>query len=135
MIRQNLYGFVLTTASVPGVLLVHQGPANLGSQDSMGTSSSRADSEKIATAKMLYKMYCMKCHDTDGTGKAARPQLPEIPDFTNGGWQDKRSNAQLRVAILEGRGKVMPSFRDRISDQQAADLVSLIRVYIRSKRD
>jgi hypothetical protein len=41
----------------------------------------------------------------------------------------------LRVSILDGRGKLMPSFGDRIGAQQAADLVGFIRLFSPSKKE
>jgi mono/diheme cytochrome c family protein len=55
--------------------------------------------------------------------------MPEIPDFTMGAWHRTRSNNDLRVSILEGKGKLMPAFRGRVTDSQAQDLVAYIRAF------
>ena len=53
--------------------------------------------------------------------------MPSIPDLSNGAWQKSVSSAQLTVSILDGKGTLMPAFRDRISDDQAEDLVAYVR--------
>ena len=44
----------------------------------------------------------------DGTGNKARGRLPEIPNFTDAGWQARRDDAQLMASILDGKGDEMP---------------------------
>jgi mono/diheme cytochrome c family protein len=68
----------------------------------------------------------MKCHGTDGMGVAARERMPEIPDFTLTSWQGRRSDAQLLASILGGKDQ-MPSWRDKISEEQARSLVAFVR--------
>jgi hypothetical protein len=58
-----------------------------------------------------------------------RPVLPPIPDFTNPAFHKERSNAQLRVSILDGKGTLMPANRGRITDEQAGDLVAYVRAF------
>jgi hypothetical protein len=56
-----------------------------------------------------------------------RVQLPRIPDFASADWQNGRSDAELTVSILEGKGTNMPSFRGKLGEDQAHDLVTHIR--------
>jgi hypothetical protein len=72
---------------------------------------------------------CTRCHDADGTGQSSRDSLREIPDFHSHKWQASRSDAELLVSILEGKGKHMPSFRGKISDAEARDLIAAIRAF------
>jgi mono/diheme cytochrome c family protein len=90
------------------------------------TSSTRA-SPKLEAANRHYRQYCATCHDTDFSGNAWRDQGRDIPDFTNGLWHENRLDAKLVVSILEGKGTRMPSFGQRLSQEEARDLVSLIR--------
>ena len=55
--------------------------------------------------------------------------MPVIPDFTNLAWQKQVTNPQLTVNILDGKGTLMPSFRGRVSDKQAPDLVAYVRAF------
>jgi mono/diheme cytochrome c family protein len=81
------------------------------------------------TAGEVFKQYCVKCHRSDGTGSEARRRQSEIPDFTNPAWQARRSDAQLLASIRDGKGKGMPSFRDKIGNNQARSLVAYIRAF------
>jgi mono/diheme cytochrome c family protein len=87
-----------------------------------------------ATARMrigenIFRQYCFVCHDLDGKGTKMRSVLPPIPDFTNAAWHKERSDAQLRVSILEGKGTMMPANRGRVTEEQAGDLVAFIRTF------
>jgi uncharacterized membrane protein len=70
----------------------------------------------------------VKCHGADGTGSPARDRLPEIPDFTKSSWQAGRSDAQLLASILDGKDE-MPSWRDKIGEEQARSLVAHVRAF------
>jgi hypothetical protein len=70
---------------------------------------------------------CARCHGTDHTGSAWREHGREIPDFTSAAWHQGRSDAQLVVSILEGKGTRMPAFNDKVSTMRARALVRLIR--------
>jgi mono/diheme cytochrome c family protein len=71
---------------------------------------------------------CARCHGQDGTGGAARGnQFDEIPNFGNHKWQVSRSDAQLLVSILDGKGSHMPPYRGKLSEQEARELVAQVR--------
>jgi mono/diheme cytochrome c family protein len=97
-------------------------------QADMATAASRATGahvrERLRTATDLYQKRCARCHAADGTGSAS-----PAPDFTNPRWQKQRSNEQLIVAILEGKGNRMPPFRGKVSEEGADELVTLIRTF------
>ena len=58
-----------------------------------------------------------------------KASMPAIPNFFDGAWQESVSNAQLTVGILDGKGTLMPAFRQRVSDDQAADLTAYVRAF------
>jgi mono/diheme cytochrome c family protein len=91
--------------------------------------SSGAGAERLQAARRFFERRCSSCHDDDGTGGALRRAVPQIPDFTSRGWQARRSDAQLVVSILEGKGARMPAFHGKIDEDGAQDLVSLIRTF------
>ncbi len=70
---------------------------------------------------------CARCHDGDGTGRSSRDNFSEIPNFRSHKWQTSRSDAQLLVSILDGKGTHMPAYRGKVSDAEARQLVSTIR--------
>jgi uncharacterized membrane protein len=50
-----------------------------------------------------------------------------VPDLTSGRWQQSRSDTQVLAAILDGRGRRMPAFRGKVSEEQARAVVAFIR--------
>ncbi len=93
------------------------------------TPANEETAARTRVASVLYRQYCLGCHGTKGTGAEIRASMPEIPDFTGRAWQQSRSNAQLTVSILDGKGKLMPAFRGRVNDEQAQNLVAYIRAF------
>jgi mono/diheme cytochrome c family protein/uncharacterized membrane protein len=79
-------------------------------------------------AKRLFREHCQRCHGADGTGR--QQEAPAgIPNFTHSDWQGQRSDTELRVSILDGKGKGMPSFQNRLSEVQAKSLVAHVRAF------
>jgi mono/diheme cytochrome c family protein len=74
-----------------------------------------------------FQRSCAVCHGSDGRGGDMRLTFPSIPDFTAGAWHEARNDPQLVVSVLEGRGTGMPPFRDKLSRDQARELVAFIR--------
>jgi mono/diheme cytochrome c family protein len=80
-------------------------------------------------AAALYQERCAGCHGKDGRGGEAAAALPNLPDFANPTWQASRSDAQLAVSLLDGKGTFMPSFRDKLKGDQAKALVARVRSF------
>jgi mono/diheme cytochrome c family protein len=59
---------------------------------------------------LLYRNYCLACHDADGRGLTFRKAMPEIPDFTNRDWNKSRQDSEFLRAILEGKGETANEF-------------------------
>jgi mono/diheme cytochrome c family protein len=85
--------------------------------------------ERTRVATGLYRQYCLVCHGPDGRGNEMRSSMPTISSFAQPSWQEGPSNAQLLVSILEGKGTLMPAFRDRVTNEQARDLVAYVRAF------
>jgi mono/diheme cytochrome c family protein/uncharacterized membrane protein len=80
-------------------------------------------------ARDLFRRRCATCHGEDGTGNPARDRLPEIPDFTDISWQGRQDDARLLQSILDGKGKEMPPWRGKITEELARDLVTRVRSF------
>jgi mono/diheme cytochrome c family protein len=88
---------------------------------------------RVSAAGALFRQHCEKCHEADGTGSRAREKMPQIPNFTNSTWHKNRSDAQLLASILDGKEPEMPSWRKKISEEQARGLVAHLRSFARVK--
>jgi quinol-cytochrome oxidoreductase complex cytochrome b subunit len=84
---------------------------------------------RMRVAAGLYRQYCLICHGTDGKGSEMKAAMPSIPNFTNRSWQEGRSQHQLVLGILDGKGTLMPAFRGRVNEEQAPDLAAYLRAF------
>jgi mono/diheme cytochrome c family protein len=91
------------------------------------TAMAAAKAVNLSVAGKLYRQYCQRCHDQDGSGRRGRSSADEIPDFRSEAWHGKKSDAMLTVSILEGKGTAMPAFGERLNHDQVQELVAFIR--------
>jgi cytochrome c len=105
-------------------------PASQASNGSSpGRRSSAGTADKYSASNVLYNQNCQRCHDKDGSGAKSKDSLRGIPDFRRVSWHEKRSDSELVISILDGKGKNMPSFGDRLSKSQARELVAFLRAF------
>lgn len=85
--------------------------------------------QRQRAAAALFARQCANCHQRAGLGHVANPRGFQVPDFTNRGFQQGRSDAQLMASILDGKGTGMPAFRGKIDEERARDLAGLVRTF------
>jgi mono/diheme cytochrome c family protein len=96
-------------------------------------SSIPASAEVSQEGSRLFRRFCAQCHGSDGLGTRARDTMRAIPNFTQATWHDSRSDFELIVSILDGKRTEMPAFRDKVSREQAGDLVTVVRAFAPSR--
>jgi ubiquinol-cytochrome c reductase cytochrome b subunit len=109
--------------------VVVAGPKTPRAAQGLALPNSAEIAARTRVASGLYRQYCLSCHGSDGKGNEMKASMPAIPNFFDGAWQESVSNAQLTVGILDGKGTLMPAFRQRVSDDQAADLAAYVRAF------
>jgi quinol-cytochrome oxidoreductase complex cytochrome b subunit/mono/diheme cytochrome c family protein len=92
-------------------------------------ASAEEKAAQIRVASVIYREYCLNCHGKDGKGLELKAGMPKIPDFTSRSWQESRSNPELKVSILSGKGPLMPPFGDRVKDDQVEALMAYVRAF------
>lgn len=101
--------------------------------ESVGTPAANSAADKLAarmqTATRLYHHDCIACHGPKGTGKSMRDSMPSLPDFTDRSWQQKTSDAELDDAIWNGKGDIMPAWKDKFTRQETQDLAAYVRAF------
>jgi mono/diheme cytochrome c family protein len=108
---------------LPGVfLVVSLGLGRGGEPPAAGAKAAAAGPS--AAVRSVYAKRCQRCHEADGTGSDA-----DTPDFTDRRWQKGRTDLQLLVSILDGKGAGMPGFRGKITDEEARELVAFVRAF------
>ena len=79
----------------------------------------------------IFSSNCSMCHGVDGKGFAAI----KTPDFTDPKWQAAHTDKELLEAIGNGvKGTAMPSFKDKLSQDQIQTVLKYIRSLGASKK-
>jgi cbb3-type cytochrome c oxidase subunit III len=85
-----------------------------------------AEDAEMARAAALFKTNCARCHLESGTGDPNH-RKNGIPNFTDAAWQKRESDAELIKVVTNGHGKIMPSFKDKLSPDEIALVVKYVR--------
>ena len=87
-----------------------------------------------AQGRELYASTCARCHGADGSGGLALFDGGARPtNFQDHAFQSTRSDEQLRLGIVNGKGSGMPSFGVIFDEQQLRSLVAHLRSLDRDK--
>lgn len=94
-----------------------------------------AEAEVPPEVKNLFKGTCKKCHDWDGKAQTAMGKKFKIVDFTTAEYQQNTTDERIKKTILEGYQdpedpkRKMKAFKGQVSEEQAAELVKVIRAF------
>ena len=80
----------------------------------------------------LYDGKCALCHGKDGVGLPNWRSKGQ-PDFTKADWQKSHTDDQIAEAIKNGKGKFMPAFKDKLSEEETKALVQRVRAFVKRK--
>jgi len=83
-------------------------------------------------APALYKSKCAACHGPDGTGNVPMGKTLGVTDLTSADVQ-KQTDAQLTDSIANGKGKKMPAYKGKLTDDQIKGLVGYLRELAKKK--
>ncbi len=82
----------------------------------------------VADGNAIYASKCSICHGKDGRGTPNWRKKGQ-PDFTDANWQKSRTDAQLIDTTKNGKGKFMPSYKGKLSDEEIAAVVARVRAF------
>src|SRR5580658_414798 len=77
-------------------------------------------------AATLFKSKCAACHAADGSGSGSMGKQLGVTDLRADPVQ-KQTDAQLNDSITNGKGKKMPAYKGKLTDDQIKGLVGYIR--------
>ncbi len=78
--------------------------------------------------KALYLKSCKQCHGALGAPTRAGLHLdPKTPNFTVAAFFIGKSDADLRTAVANGKGKNMAAFSDKLTSEEINAVVAYIR--------
>jgi mono/diheme cytochrome c family protein len=80
----------------------------------------------------LYDGRCALCHGKDGVGLPNWKSKGQ-PDFTQAEWQKAHTDEQIAESIKNGKGKFMPAFKSKLSDEETGAIVQRIRGFGKKK--
>ena len=78
-------------------------------------------------AKATFDAQCAKCHGRDGRAHTTRGRLSHARDIANAAWQNEVSDERLFNSITKGKGKSMPAYGKKLSEDQIDALVRYVR--------
>jgi mono/diheme cytochrome c family protein len=78
-------------------------------------------------AKTTFDAQCAKCHGRDGRARTTRGRLSHARDMTDASWQNEVSDERLFNSITKGKGKKMPAYGKKLSEDQIDALVRYVR--------
>lgn len=103
-------------------------PAQVGVNASTATSVLGIS----ADGSVVFGSKCALCHGKDGAGISTWKAKGQ-PDLRDPGWQKSHTNAQIAESIRNGKGKYMPAFKEKLTDQEIEALVGQIRSFASKK--
>jgi mono/diheme cytochrome c family protein len=86
--------------------------------------------DAIDAGMMHYMDHCKSCHGENGDGKGERAEKLSIApsDFTDAHAMSQATDGELFWKISHGH-RPMPSFRDKLTDEERWQLVDFIRTF------
>jgi cbb3-type cytochrome c oxidase subunit III len=93
-----------------------------------GGSANPSSTTMLADGPALFTAKCAICHGKDGRGLPNWRSKGQ-PDFTDAKWQKARTDTQIADATKNGKGKFMPAFKAKMSDEEITAVVARIRLF------
>jgi mono/diheme cytochrome c family protein len=89
-----------------------------------------ASEEHLKAAKAIYMDHCANCHGDAGKGDGSEAMMydPAPADFTDAAKMSRFTDGEMYFQITQGR-KPMPSFRNRLTEEQRWEMVLLVRSF------
>ena len=84
----------------------------------------------VAQGRDLYASTCARCHGADGSGGLPVFDGGSPPrNFHDHAFQNERTDEQIKLTIINGKGTGMPSFGTIFDEQQLRSLVAHVRSF------
>jgi mono/diheme cytochrome c family protein len=90
-----------------------------------GSSLARAEVDK--KTEKTWKSKCASCHGVDGKAQTDQGKKFGIKDYSTAEFHAGQTDADLKKAIVDGKGQNMPAYKDL--GEQGDQLVQLIRSF------
>jgi mono/diheme cytochrome c family protein len=111
-----------------GLAAFHKTPWSVPLEDKLRKNPLAVSDANLNAAKPVYNEYCANCHGDSGKGDGSDAMMydPGPSDLTDSSHINKLSDGEIFYQITQGR-KPMPSFRNKLSEEQRWQLVIFVR--------
>jgi mono/diheme cytochrome c family protein len=99
-----------------------------GSPGHGAAHTNRLEGADLTRAQGLFKANCATCHLESGKGDPHHAK-DNIPDFTKAAWHTNKTDAALTATIENGKGKLMPAFKGKLTSDEIALIVHYIHEF------
>jgi len=85
------------------------------------------ESSAARTAAAIFAKECATCHGKDGQAKTFKAKFNHARNLTEAQWQNSVSDERIFNSINNGKGKKMPAFGKKLSEEEINSLVPYVR--------
>jgi cbb3-type cytochrome c oxidase subunit III len=96
------------------------------------TAASSRITPSTADGAAVFGSKCVLCHGKDGAGLPNWKSKGQ-PDLTSAEWQRSHTDAQISEVVKNGKGKFMPPFKAKLSDDEVNAVVAHVRSLAKKK--
>ena len=129
MSRRNISRFTALSAAIAILLFASLNKAVTAYRHE---ESSRVAGNPSADGAIVYNSKCAICHGKDGVGLPNWRDKGQ-PDFTRSEWQKAHTDEEITASIKNGKGKFMPPFKAKLSEEETGAVVQRIRAFAKKK--
>lgn len=94
------------------------------------------DAAQLARGEEVYAARCAECHATDGSGAGETMKIYDTTAYPLNGFAQMAymGDRSIYNAVVEGRGELMPPFRDELSDEEIWAVAAYVRTAFATTR-
>ena len=113
-----------------GLAALHKTPWQVPAAEKLRKNPLALSQANYNAAKPMFSEYCANCHGDSGKGDGSDAMMydPAPSDLTDAAHMNKLSDGEIYYQITQGR-KPMPSFRNKLTEEQRWQLVILVRSF------
>ena len=113
-----------------GLAGLHRTPWQIPAEEKLRKNPLTVNDANYNAAKPIYNEKCANCHGDSGKGDGSDAKMydPAPSNLTDVAHMNKLTDGEIFYQITQGR-KPMPSFRNKLTEEQRWQLVILVRSF------
>ena len=113
-----------------GLAALHKTPWQIPAEEKLRKNPLAVNDANFNAAKAIYNEKCANCHGDSGKGDGSDAMMyePAPSDLTDATHMNRLTDGEIYYQITQGR-KPMPSFRNKLTEEQRWQLVILVRSF------